>query len=191
MMDLTTRDVISLPDGINTRQEEFAPSISGDWLLFGRASGRRASLHLRSLTSGDDHVLADGAVLPGHVNGDFAVWQVCGRRVCNVFRYQIGTGETVEIPNPNSKLQFSPGVAGDGTVYFFRSGFGCGTSVLLQKWSPSSGTQLLVDFPKGVDGGDAFVYENPSSGREVAYTRYRCLKDKFAPPPSDIYKIVE
>lgn len=198
VVDLATRSPVPLPDGVNTKKEEFGPSMSGDWLLFGRAdTGRHPRIRflLQNLTTGETRQLRSSRSpfgSPGQVNGLFATWGSCARRHgCDVFRHDITSGETLELPNPNEALQFTPGVAADGTVYFFRSGFGCGTNVYLQRWSPSTGTVTMVDFPDGVDGTSAYVYDDPDTGRQVAYARHRCLKDKQAPAPSDLYQIID
>ena len=197
LIELAAGARIDLPDGVNTKQEEYAPQISGDWLLFGRAShGRRirTQLLLHNMATGETRVLEKASgrnrSLTGQLNGSFAVWYSCGRRSCDISRYDIATGQTTMVPNPDGKLQYGPGVAADGTVYFFRSGFGCGTNVLLQKWTTTGATEVVVDFPPGIDAASAYVFEG-SGGRQVAYARYRCLKDKYAPPPSDLYHLVD
>lgn len=198
MFDLATRERLGLPGGINTKREEFAPDVSGDWLLLGRARfGRRpnAEVLLRNLVTGETRVLAKsggrGGVGPGQVNGMYASWYSCRRSACDVFRYNIASGETLQIPNPGGKLQYTPGVAGDGTVYFSRSGFGCGANVFLQKWTPIGGTVTLVDLPPRVDVDSEYVHDDPDSGRQIIYRRARCLKDKNAPPPTDLYQIID
>jgi hypothetical protein len=198
MIDLSTREPIAVPDGVNTKQEEYAPTISGEWLLFGRATtGKRFrnQLLLRNLSTGETRVLTTTRNIfldTGQVNGLFAVWHSCGRHApCDVFRYDIASGETLEVPNPNDRNQYAPGVASDGTVYFFRSGYGCGANPVLQSWSPIEGTVTLVDFPAGVDAYGGYVFEDPDTGRRVLYSRVKCVKDRFAPAPSDLYQIID
>ena len=82
-------------------------------------------------------------VFPGQVSGNWAVWDVC-RRVCNVYRRDIGAGTTTRIPNTlRGRYQYRPSVTADGTVYFVHSGQACGQNVRLVR-QPLGGPQEVV-----------------------------------------------
>ena len=114
LVDLATGVRIPLPTGVNTPKEEFEPSMDGDWVAFVRAKFGtivRASLWLVRLSTGElrklDSVEHDELPLiaAGHVNGNFVTWFRCVGRgfppaPCDVFRYDIITGTTVQVPNP-------------------------------------------------------------------------------------------
>jgi hypothetical protein len=200
MVDLSSGSELPVPPGVNTRKEEYTPTISGDWLLFGRqSSGQRPreTVILQNVSTGEVRTLASSNKLyidPGQLNGLFATWYACGRRagsVCNVFRYDIAGGVISTIPNPGPAFQYAPSVAADGTVYFSRSGNGCGVNASLQKWAPAVATTTVVDFPDRVDGGDSYVFEDPAAGRRVVYHRASCLKDEFKAAPSDLYQVID
>ena len=104
LMDVVSH-VRSAPAGINTSRWEWHPTVSGDWILFGRErlDPNRWRVFLHNTSTSQTIPLAD--VLgkgtradPGQVSGDYAVWDQCADHVCNVFRYQISTGQTTKIP---------------------------------------------------------------------------------------------
>jgi len=143
---------------INTRLHEYQPSLSGDWLLYTRSKPDRwQKVILFNLTTGEHRTLAK-APLPttilraDQVSGDWATFEHCRDlwasggtySNCNVFRYQISTGDLVTIPNPGLQ-QFEGGVSQDGTVYFTRTG----------------------DADMGVCGADAQIIRYPVGGPEV------------------------
>jgi len=130
MYDAATQTRSGLPQ-INTRLHEYQPWLSGDWLLFTRSKPDEwAKVILFNLSTGEHRVLRR-APLPSvvlradQVNGDWATFHRCRDHQgqysnCNVFRYQISTGDLVKIPNPGLQ-QYVGGVSRDGTVYFTRS----------------------------------------------------------------------
>ena len=196
MVDLSTGARLPLHQKVNTKHEEYAPAISGDWLMLGRAKvGKRYvdRVLLINLATGErrslDRITRKKPTLGvGHINGGYAVWELCvPDGSCEVFRYEISSGTTVQVPNPQGVLQYGPGVADGGLVYFFRSGTGCGNGVQLVRWSPSTGDEVVHEFPGGVDAHRAYVYDDPSDDRHIAYTRFTC----GGGDPSDLYEIVE
>ena len=196
-VDLATRSPIALPKGVNTKKLEFAPSISGDYLLFGRAARRRPleRILVMRLSTGEVRVLGTSQnkhrfLGVGQVNGQYAVWYDCGKASCAVYRDRLdvppdspGSG----VVSPADTYYYTPGVATDGTVYFFRSGRRCGTDVALMKWNGVAGNPatLVHDLPDGVDAAGAFVFQ--PSAREIHYGRVRCGGRE----PSDLHKILE
>jgi hypothetical protein len=167
---------VALPAGVNTRRSEWAPSLSGDRLLFGRVHRRTSAerVLLADLDDGDVRVLAraqgDAYVQPGKVAGDFAVWVRCrdGRR-CRVVRRNLANGATVEIPNPGRRAQFAPSVTAGGTVYFAEaSRLLCGRRVRLWRYTGGVRT-LLAALPPGTD-----VARTDAGGGVLLYDRYDC-----------------
>ncbi len=195
MVDLSTGARLPVPGKVNTRHEEYAPSMSGDWLLVGRAKvGRRYvdRILLINLATGEVRTLdkitkVKQTIGVGQVEGGYAVWEWCSRRTCQVFRHEIGSGTTVQAPNPQGLLHYGVGVGDDGLMYFFRSGVGCGANVQLIRWSPNTAEAVLHDFPDAVDAHRAYIHDDPSGDRHIAYTRFTCGGEE----PSDLFEIVE
>jgi hypothetical protein len=197
IVDLLTRKRLGVPGGINTPNWEYTPSISGSRILFGRIStGRKffQKLYLHDSAAGGLRQL-DALGSPreilyvGQVNGDYAVWHKCVGSVCDVFRYHIPSGVKETVPNPGRLLHYTPGVSSDGVVYFFESAPGCGANPSLLRWDPAGGTVILVDFPAGVDGTNANVFDDAAGTRHVVYTRVLCGQDN--PAPADLYQILD
>ena len=196
-LDLATRAPIALPKGVNTKQLEFAPSLSGDYLLFGRAALRRPleRILLVRMSTGEVRVLQTlqskhRFLGVGQVNGQYAVWYDCGKASCTVYRRRLDAPPETPptgVVSPSGTYYYTPGVATDGTVYFFRSGRECGQEVALVKWSGVGGAAPTVVYalPPGTDAAGAFVFQ--PSQREIHYGRVRCGGRE----PSDLHKIVE
>jgi hypothetical protein len=195
--DIRLMDVVShaksAPAGINTRRWEWHPTISGNWILFGRSAfdRNRSRVLLHNTSTGQTITLADVQgksirVDPGQVSGDYAVWDRCAH-VCNVFRYQISTGQTTRIPNTiTGQLQYDPSVTDTGTVYFVHSGDGCGRHVKLIEWVSGQPLNVLVEFRPGRDVfSTTQTTPDQVTGTDVYYDKYTCRT-----ADSDIYKIV-
>lgn len=188
--DLTTEDRSDAPSEVNTKKRwEWSPSLSGDWLLFGRITNDdKWHAYLFNLATDEEIHLAKASgqksVTADQVNGDYAVWTKCSP-TCNVFRYQISTGTRMKVPNPKDKFQYSASVTSTGDVYFGRSGPTCGTSVKLRHYSPDGDTETLVEFNKGVDFDSSHAFET-DAGVEVYYERVDCDTVKW-----DIYKVLD
>ena len=94
--NLVSHKVFPAPEGVNTGGREYGVTASGDFLLFGRytrrLTARRVILYRLSTGIGrkiaSTHDFFRVAVVPGQVNGDFAVFARCRQR-CSIFRYQI------------------------------------------------------------------------------------------------------
>lgn len=174
----------------NSRHWEYWPSMSGDWLLYGRwnrSNGVRR-LFLHDLATGErrplDRTRREGAFIgPGQVAGNYAVWSTCDLR-CNVFRYEIVSRNKEKIPNPGS-YQRAPSVTATGTVYFSRGGKGCGASVALVRAPLGGPEQVLVQLQNVLDIRDTYAYTEPNGSIDVYYERNGCGKATGA----DIYMI--
>jgi hypothetical protein len=174
----------------NSRHWEYWPSMSGEWLLYGRwnrtSEVRRLFLH--NLATGERRLLdrttrAKAFVGPGQVAGNYAVWSTCDVR-CNVFRYDIASAVTEMIPNPGA-YQRAPSVSPTGTVYFSRGGKGCGASVALVR-APLGGPQeVLIQLQNVLDIRDTYAYTEANGSVDVYYERNGCGK----PAGADIYMV--
>ncbi len=190
--DLHSRRAWSPPSGVNTNHYEFAPSVSGDWLLFTRQLAERWPVYRTLLFNLSTHRTIRLAEVrgphvyaaAGQVNGDFATWQECSDHMkCEVFRYRISTGRTLKVPNPGA-FQYAPSVGGDGTVYFARSGSACGADVRILRYDGAGSPRLVRALPRGIDVGDTYVVRNGYGREHLLYDHTSC--DPFT---ADIYSI--
>jgi Tol biopolymer transport system component len=183
----------SVPTGVNTRRWEFEPTISGDWILYGQTWGRAPNWRviLHNTNTSETRILAERVnrphtqVSPGQVNGDYATWESINFRtnVINVFVYQISTATTTKLPRPTGKLQYHPSVTPAGTVFYLRSGLGCGHDVL-RKYAAGVDTPL-ARLPRGYDAlTNTFAVEEGGGITSVYFDRVQCSTGK-----SHIYKV--
>jgi hypothetical protein len=175
--DTATKHFVATPSGVNTNRWEATPSMSNGYLLFDRETGRRTGfvsrLILHNVSTGHETVLRKlfsdyrhGPFIDaGQVNGDYATWDVCSRSAgCNVFRHQISTDHTVMIPD--RQQEYASSVAPDGTVYFVRSGSGCGRKARLMRYSTGTG-ELVEAFARNRDSTFTFVIDPTHLVREA------------------------
>lgn len=178
------------PAGVNTPDWEWEPSISGDWVLFGRQTSSSQFVILHSLTTPTEVVLDQGRRFrhAGQVNGDFAVWTRCTRTTCNVVRRQISTVTDTVLPQPATKYQYGAAVTSTGIVYVGRSGPKCGANVKIVRYfgvaDPPGGTVVVDLGTNGRDFWSAYARDNTDGSVDVFYDRYICGKNK-----SDIYRV--
>lgn len=189
--DLVDRTRSAPPAGVNTPNWEWHPTVSGDWLLFGRTNvGReRDRVILRNLVTGETRVLDTvpwglGFTEPGQVSGNYVVWYRCAP-TCNVFRYDIAAQTVAPIPNPGGH-QYDPSVTDDGTAYFIRSGFGCGVAVRLVRQPVDGPRKRLAELPAGRDSGHTYAVENANGTTSVFFHRATCRSGA-----DDVLRIVD
>ena len=184
----------SNPTGVNTRHWEWHPTMSGSHILFGRRNfaTRTDRVILRDRAAGTTLVLdrlprAGGRRVAeaGQVNGNYAVWYRC-TPVCNVFLHDIAAGTTTRIPNPQGRQQYDPSVAGDGNVYFVRSGRGCGTSVRLVRHPLGGPSTVIASLAAGRDSFHTYVEDDGDGSASLYYERIRCSNGA-----SDIFRVVD
>ena len=178
------------PPGVNSTQWEWDPSVSGNWLMFGRQNAASDRVLLMNLTTRSIRVLmnqksASGwLAAPGQVNGNWATFYACRAAAgCNVYRYDIAANTTTTIPRPAGTTQYYPSVASDGTLYFGRSAIvGCGKQVTVQQL-PLGGTATTIhSFSPGIDM-DATQVASDGTADQFYYTRYTCSNSGM-----DIYR---
>ena len=178
--DLTTHEKSKPPAKVNTEHWEYWPSMSGQWLLFGRLmhNGTRR-LILFDLSKDRSRVLArvrgeNSFLAPGQVNGDWAVWSRCASESpCNVVRYRISTDESDIIDNPHHREQHSPSIDANGTVYFARGNGDCGNRVRLIRERLDGSDEELWRLPNGDDIGRTHLQSRPR-GNTVLYDEFSC-----------------
>ena len=150
LFDLATH-ARSAPAGVNTNRWEWQPTISGDWILYGQQWGSRplnGRVILHDTNTAETRVLDEQIgkprrlLFPGQVSGDFATWDRYTplAHTENVFLYQISTQTKTKIPVPTGKVQYSSSVTPTGTVFYARSGVGCGTHVTLHEYASGTDT---------------------------------------------------
>jgi hypothetical protein len=181
------------PAGVNTRRWEWHPTVSGDWLLFGRTdtAARVDLVLLRNLATGETRRLGRlrwgrrTIAEPGQVSGNYAVWYRC-TPACDVFLYDIAAGTTTRIPNPGRRQQYDPSVTSDGTVYFVRSGRGCGASVRLVRHRLGGPSKVLAPVGAGRDSFHTYALENDDGTTSLFFDRVRCSTLAF-----DVLKLID
>jgi hypothetical protein len=176
----------SIPAGVNTPQWEWRPSISGQWLMFGRENLRTRPVKTRVLlyntATSQTITLVDTAGLsePGQVNGDYAVYTHCGRLTCNVFRYQISTALS-------RRVQYAPSVSADGTVYYASSRFACGKDVRIRRFVVGDASaSLMTIMPAGRDIHTTYADDMTEGTTRVLHDRASCTGSS-----DDIYQVVD
>ena len=165
-------------------------SISGDWVLYGenRPEGNWSRVNLFNLTTGEQRTLAEStfrafSVDAGQVAGDYAVYG----KGPNVFVYRISTGNKTKVPVPKDRWNYTPAVTADGTVYFVRSGEGCGVNVRIYRWSllsPATSPVRLTTLPSGKDTNGRLYAFNDGTSTTLYFDRYNCRTGS-----SDIYNL--
>jgi hypothetical protein len=183
-MDLSTRRRFSPQVFVNTRLWEYWPSISGDWLLFGRRNARRTRrkvilFNRATLTHRVLDVTSSGSAFlaPGQVNGNWAVWHRCKPPTrCNVYRYNIRLRIAKRIPNPTGRSQYAASVTPEGTVFFARGSRMCGRAVSLMRYTPGQRLRRLARLRPGRDLGDTYVSIGPSGAPAIFFERNTCRR---------------
>jgi hypothetical protein len=183
--------------GVNTLNYEWQPTISGPWMLFGRAS-----LHVRPVS---DHIVLHNAITPetrvldqqvgipdrllspGQVNGDFATWDryTYATHTGNVFRYQISTLTTFKVPIPVGKIQYASSTNPTGDVFYVRSSIGCGKQVVIREDVPGVSDVALAVMPAGYDIVRTFAVDEGGGVTSLYFDRFNCATGNGY----DIYKL--
>jgi hypothetical protein len=201
IFDLTTRTRRKLGPAFNTEEWEWAPSIAGDWILFGRGRvqgifepGLRQVL-LVNRSTGERRQLAktetlEPEVIPGQLSGTFAVWSVCRARrdatLCDTFLYDVASGTTTMLPLGAARSQFAASVTAAGVVYLVRSNGRCGDAAHLVRYEAGAAEETLMRFPPGTESFRTYAFERDSGETEVYFERSRCSSGR-----SDVVRVVD
>jgi hypothetical protein len=205
LFDYTTGVRSGPPQGVNSADWEWAPSISGDWISFGRdddeshdqwvlleSRSQLVQLELESVGLNSEQLY------PGQVNGNFVVWTYCGL-VCDVRKYEIPadhipTQEEI-VPEtlakaPTATHQYAAAVTSTGTVYLTRIGDGCGVTPRIVRFGPSDPAEgtVIASIGRGHDvaGDGGYLRERSDGAVEYFFDRYDCSSGRW-----DIYKVTD
>jgi hypothetical protein len=194
--NLPTETHLSNPD-INTPRWEWHPTISTDttgdgdtWIMFGRQNTATLTQKILVYNVTDQTIRklqsttrGRYSLIPGQVNGDWATWTACTPR-CNVRFVNLFGGSKTTVPRPSYvRHQYGSSIAEDGTLYYVRSGSGCGANVRIMRRSGTT-NQVLVDFR---DNRDLFfTYVDDQASNEVYYDRVGCGSGAW-----NIFKVVD
>jgi hypothetical protein len=176
--DTSSGHNVHVPTGVNTKEWEWGPMMSGTFMLFGRERFTRTRYAMRIIlhnTATGHETVLDGArghfgnkgpyVIPGQVNGDYATWQRCDvTNSCDVFVRKISSAHDVRLPDHGQ--EYAPSVASDGAVFFVRSRRGCGTEARLMRYEHGSAT-LVRDFARNRDSFETYAVSSTQVVREV------------------------
>ncbi len=182
------------PPGVNTAAWEWGPTMTANHLLFGRVLINQGldRVLLRDLGTGSTVMLdqirfRNGSVWLGQVSGNYAVWHRCVRRTgrCNVLVHDIAAGTTTTIPSP-ARHQYSPSVTSDGTVYFIRSGQGCGNTVRVVRRPLGGPSKVIAAAGVGRDVQATSALANADGTTNVYFDRIRCSTGAW-----DVFKVVD
>lgn len=193
VMNLETRQSRRMR-AVNSRRWEFWPRADGPWVMFGRiVSERKQKLMLVNTSTGEQRVLDSAGIrayiLPGQVNGDYAVWNVMGLgNKAKVKRHRISTGNTTTLPT-GDRYNWGPSVTERGTTYFGRSTRLCGGNAGLFRASRDGSVTEILSFPQGEDMGSSWVYRNEQGKIQIFHDRASCTDGTVA--KTDLFKVID
>jgi hypothetical protein len=194
LFDLVNRRRANVPPGINTSRWEWGPTMSGDWLLFGRSVYQGTEqMILHNLTTGEQRVLDTkrgnrGYLISGQVNGAFAVWSKCLGNACDVFRYDIAARTRTPMER-NGRLLYAPSITPSGVTYYIRGESTCGGAELV-KTTPDGTTFVLAESGSARDVSSTYAAVLPGRPpNEVPGVRIYLESWKCAGNRSDIYSV--
>jgi Tol biopolymer transport system component len=124
------------------------------------------------------------------VSGPYAVFEKYEVRrhelkSCDVYLYDITNKTKTKLANPNAKCQYSPAVNPAGTVFFARSGWGCGRNTVLREQPLAGSATTFVTLARGHDIGSLYAVDNGGGSTDVYYDPYKCGSQ------SDLVKVTE
>jgi hypothetical protein len=97
----------------------------------------------------------------------------------------ISAGTTTMIPNPG-RQQYSPSVTSDGTVYFIRSGRGCGNTVQVVRRPLGGPSKVIAAVGAGRDVQTTFAFQHADGTTAVYFDRVRCATGAW-----DVFSVVD
>jgi hypothetical protein len=181
--DLSTNQPLA-DEPINTVRWEWHPSISTDtngetWILFGRQNPSTGLQRIFARNATDNVLVLlqeianpRHSLIPGQVNGDWVTWTSC-RPDCHVRYDNLLARNPATVPRPDYVVhQYASSISDDGTVYFARSGRGCGANVKLMRYRAGT-VRRMVDFGDRRDLFFTYVSDGVATN-EVYYDRVAC-----------------
>ena len=182
LYDISSHTRLPTPSGLDSRAWQWGPTISGEWILYGENSRKQnfSRVMLHNTNTGEERILAESSykkfnVWQGQVSGDYAVYATTAR-IWHVVVYQISTGHRTEVPSRHDMPVYTPAVTADGTVYYARSGRGCGVKVRIYRWSVTSPSKPvpIAALPDGKDISDRLYAFNDGSSTTLYFDRFSC-----------------
>ena len=116
---------------------------------------------------------------PGQINGRYAVWAGCPDNFCTVYRLDVASGRTIQVPGDYQHATYAPSVAANGEIFYGRGLKSCGAGVKLMRYRPGGAPRLVAALPPGYD----FRFTN-TDGRQLLFDRVRCRDGDF-----DVYGV--
>jgi hypothetical protein len=193
--DLVTKTRTKIGKPVSTDRWEYDPVGSGDWVMYARYfrnADRKIYLYntntheLRTLASTSGRAWS---LTPSQVNGNYAVWEKAKYRHsntlgCDVFLYDIAGGTKTKLANPNDRCQYSPGVNPAGTVFFARSGLGCGKNVVLREQALAGSATTVGTIRAGHDVTSLYAVDHGDTTTDLYYDPVSCTK-----PRADVVRV--
>ena len=109
----------------------------------------------------------------GTLGETYATWSVCTRVTCSVWVYDATLDTLTSVPAVNGRPQYAPAVDEvTGTLFFVRSGFGCGLAVTFLRVpvaTPLAAPTKVGVLPGGIDVDTASV-----SNGDLVFSRVVC-----------------
>ena len=190
--NLSTHRRSDFPGRVSTRWDEYHPTVSGNWVLFTRWiwTTRTTKVLLYNTHSGSLLTVGTDSgryryVYAAQVNGDYATWGRVTPNGQDVYRFHISARTNTKLPRV-VYAQYDPVITSDGTVYFVRSGKGCGEIASLVRQPLVGPEAILYDLPVGIDVGYGYAQERADGSLHWLYGRETCRNDRW-----DIYEVVD
>jgi hypothetical protein len=203
MVDLSTQTELDVPEGVNTEKSEFAPSISGTHVVFGREIPHGSSIVLFDTSMGTSQVLYSRTNRDRRfdfqaiqVNGNYVVWQKLlfskqkdGQAIqligVDVFLHDVAAATTRRIPSAEGVWQYAPSVDAEGTMYFGRGALGCDENHQLIERQIDGTESVIYTFAHGRDTSNSVAVDNADGTTDVYFDRGSCRGPDFG----DIVKL--
>ena len=178
LYDIPSATRSAVPAGINTDMVEGDPSMSGEWLLFGRYdfSLRRVPswVILHNLTTGEDRILAHGpgySMFAEQVNGLFVAYT----DGVHEFRYDIAADTTTEVPGTDDGKYGAGSIESDGTLYAVWGPFGCGGGYEIRRFDTDSTLTTIYVYPQRRQvAWKTFAVETDAGATNVLFDSLNC-----------------
>lgn len=205
--DAESAERSAVPAGVNTPGIEFRPTLSGDWLLYSRNNFNRVRFRdawvkviLVQVSTGERTVLRTepartNYLVSDQVKGDWATYERCRFRSargffdCDVFRYQISTGDVERLPNPGLQ-QYAGALSDDGTVYLVRTRnrhhWNCGSKTRIVRMPVAGPSTVIATLPDGKDSLTTFALDETDGSTTLYLDEVRCSRNS-----TGIYRIVD
>ena len=194
--DPSTRKRTKVP-GVNTSAWEFDPLISSTYISFFREFKKNGvwyvGVYLYGRSTGNLRRIASFKEVPYAFNGSvgdrYATWSWCNKTTCYVYVYDAQSKTLKKVPTKNGRPQYASTIDEvTGTLFFARSGFGCGKEVTFFSVPVTdlrSTPTKIAALPAGVDA-DYYASLAPAAGGglDLLFGRVSCSSNT-----TDVYAL--